>query len=71
MPKQNDDSTFIFFPSQIDVVNKRLFSPLSWNKPLSKTALGESYIMMIDRYLVAKNKDSLDVERVYNLSSIL
>ena len=71
MPKQNDDSTFTFFPSQIDVVNKRLFPPLSWNKSFSKTALGESYIMMIDRYLVAKNKDSLDVERVYNLSSIL
>ena len=54
-----------------DVVNKQLFSPLSWNNPLSKTALGESYILMINRHLEAKKKHSLDVEGVYYFSPFL
>ena len=54
-------------PCQIGVVNKQIVCPLSWNNQLSKTALGESYIMMTDRKLDAKKKLSLDVERVYNM----
>ena len=36
-----------FVAYQIDVVNKQLVSPLSWNDPLSETSLGESCILTI------------------------
>ena len=39
---------------------------LSWNNPQSET-LFELYILMIYRYLYAKEKHSLDVEGVYNM----
>ena len=57
----------IFVACQIDVVNKRLISPLSLNYPLSKTSLGESYILTIYRQLDAKEKHSLDVEGDFNM----
>ena len=51
--------------SQIDVDNKQLVSSFSWNNLFLKTALSESYILMIDWYLDAKKKNSLDVVGVY------
>ena len=57
-----------FVPRQIVVVNKQLFSPLTWNNPLSKIVLDDSYILMIDEHLDAKKILSLDVEGAYNLS---
>ena len=54
----------VFVACQIDVVNKQLVSPLSWNNLLSETSLGESYILTIYRHLGAKKKHSLDVERI-------
>ena len=39
-------------------MNKQLFSPLSLNNPLSRTALGQYCILMIDRYLNAKKKNT-------------
>ena len=65
MPKQNNGLVFrktkrckqyALFPCKTDAVNKKFFSPLSRNSSLSKTALGESYILMIDRHLDAKKK---------------
>ena len=65
MPKQNNDLAFrktktcrqhALLPCKTDAVNKQLFSPLSRNGSLSKTALGESYVLMIDRHLHAKKK---------------
>ena len=58
-----------FVLCQIDVVNKQTFCPLSWNNSLSKTALHQSDDYTDDgRYLDAKKKHSLNVERVCNLS---
>ena len=57
----------IYAVCQIDAVNKQLISLLSWNNPLSERSFGESYILPIDRYLDAKKKHSLDVERAYNM----
>ena len=57
-----------FVPRQIVAVNKQLFSLLTWNNPLSKIVLGDSYILMIDGHLDAKEKLYLDFEGVYNLS---
>ena len=57
-----------FVPCEIDNVNEQIFSPLTWNNPLSKEVIGESYILMIDRNVDATNKHSLGVERVCNLS---
>ena len=51
MPKQNDD---FFVVCQIHVVNRQLFSALNCNNPLAKTALGESYVLMINRHLDGK-----------------
>ena len=45
---------YFFIPCQIDVLNKQIFSQLDLNKPLPKTAFGESYTLMIDRNLDAK-----------------
>ena len=42
---------YFLVPCQIDVLNKKTFSSLDLNNPLTKTALGESYILMIDRNL--------------------
>ena len=56
-----------FVACQIDVLNKQLVSPLSWNNPLSETSLGESYILTIYRHLDAKEKHLLDAEGVYNI----
>ena len=50
-----------FAPCQIDVVNKQLFCPLSWNIPLPKTALGERYMLMIEE------KHSLGIDSICNL----
>ena len=57
----------LFVACQIDVLNKQLVSPLSWNKPLSEISSGESYILTIYRYLDAKKKHLLDAEGVYNI----
>ena len=57
----------VFVACQIDVLNKQLASPLSWNNPLSETSLGESYILTIYRHLDAKEKHFLDVKGVYNI----
>ena len=57
----------VFVACQIDVLNKQLASPLSWNNPLSETSLGESYILTTYRHLDAKEKHFLDVEGVYNI----
>ena len=54
-----------FVSCQIDVVNKQFFSSLSWNNPLPKTTLGESYILMIGRHLDVKKKHSLDLKFVF------
>ena len=43
-----------FVVCQIHVVNKQLFSALNCNNPLAKTALGESYVLMINRHLDGK-----------------
>ena len=56
-----------FVACQIDVLNKQLVPPLSWNNPLSETSLGESYILTIYRHLDAKEKHLLDAEGVYNI----
>ena len=56
-----------FAPCQINVVNKQLVSPISWNNLLSKTALGKSYIPMIDRHLDTQKIYILDGEGVGNL----
>ena len=56
-----------FVHCKIYAVNKQLVSPLSWNNPLSKASIGESYILMIYKYLDAKEKHYLDVEGVYNM----
>ena len=56
-----------FMSCQIDVLNKKLVSSLSWNTPFLKIALSESYILMIDRYLDAKKKHYLDVEGNYKM----
>ena len=60
MPKQSNDC-------QIDVLNKQLVSPVSWNNLLSETSFGESYIMIIYKHLDAKEKHFVDVEGVYNI----
>ena len=57
----------VFVPCQIDVVNKQLVSPHSWNNLISETLLGESYVLMIYRHPDVKEKHSLDVEGVYNM----
>ena len=57
----------VFVACQIDVVNKQLVSPLSWNNPLSETSFGNSYILTIYRHLDVKVKHPLDVEGVYNM----
>ena len=54
----------VFVSCQIDVVNKQLVYPLSWNNPLSKTSLGELYILMICRHLDGKEKHSFNAYRV-------
>ena len=54
-PRAIDNMHFLV-PGQIDAVNKKIFSPLSSNNPLSKIALGESYTLVIDRHLDAKKK---------------
>ena len=51
---------------QIDVVNKQLVSPLSWNNLLSEASLSESYLLTIYRHLDTKEKHFLYVEEVYN-----
>ena len=56
----------LFVACQIDVLNKQIVSPHSWNNPLSET-LDESYILTIYRHLDAKEKHFLDAERVYNI----
>ena len=58
---------YFLLPCQIDLVNKQLSSTLSWNNPLAKTALGQSYILMIDRHLDAEKKHSMYIEGVCNL----
>ena len=55
-----------FEPCETGVVNKQFVSPLIWNNLLSKTALGESYILIIDKHLEDKNH-SLNVEGVYKM----
>ena len=45
-----------FLTCQIDVVNKQLVPPISWNNPLPETALGESYILVIYRDLQSVTK---------------
>ena len=60
MPKQSNDC-------QIDVLNKQLVSPVSWNNLLSETSFGESCILMIYKHLDAKEKHFVDVEGVYNI----
>ena len=60
-----------FVSCQIDVVNKQFFSSLSWNNPLPKTTLGESYILMIGRHLDVKKKHSLDLKFVFYLLCFL
>ena len=52
-----------FVACKIDDVNKQLFSPLSWNNPLSETSLGESNMLSDYRYLDAKEKH----EGIYNM----
>ena len=54
---------------QINVVNKQLASPLSWNNSLSEILLDESYILKITiyRHLDVKAKHPSDVEKVYNM----
>ena len=52
---------------QFCVVDKQLFSPLSWNNLLSKTSLGESSILINERHLDVKKKHYLDVEGVFYL----
>ena len=49
-----------FVNCQTDVVNKQFVSSLSWNNPLSET-------WKIYRHLDAKEKHSIDVERIYNM----
>ena len=44
---------------QTDAVHKQPVSRFSLHSPLSKTALGEAYILMIDRHLGAKKKTFL------------
>ena len=56
----------VFVACQMDVLNKQLVSPLSWDNPLSETSLDESYILTIYRHLDAKEKHFLDAEGVYN-----
>ena len=56
-----------FVPCEIDVVNMQFASPLSLNNPLLKVALGETYMLMINRHLDANTKHSLIVEGVYNM----
>ena len=58
----------LFVPCQIDILNKQLVSPLSWNNSLSKRALGEPYILTIDRHVDIKKKHSLGVKEVYKIS---
>ena len=53
-------------PCQIDFLNKQLVSPLNWNNPSSKSVLDELYILMIYWQVDAKEKDSFDVEVVFN-----
>ena len=44
----------VFAACEIDFANKQLVSPsFSWNTTLLETSLGESYILMIYRYLHA------------------
>ena len=57
----------VFLACQIDVLNKQLVSPLSWNNTLLETSLDETYILTIFRQLDAMEKNSLDVDEVYNL----
>ena len=57
----------VFLACQIDVLNKQLVSPLSWNNTLLETSLDETYILTICRQLDATEKNSLDVDEVYNL----
>ena len=52
---------------QFCVVDKQLFSPLSWNNLLSKTSLDESSILISERHLDVKKKHYLDVEGVFYL----
>ena len=57
----------VFAACRIDVGNKQLFSPVSWNNPLLETLVGESYILTNCRHLDAQEEHSLDVERIYNM----
>ena len=57
----------VFVASQIDVFNRQLVSPLSWNNPLWETSLDESYILTIYRHPDAKEKYLLDAKEVYNI----
>ena len=41
------DNKHVFVACQIDVVNKQFVSLLGSNNPLSKTSLGESYILTV------------------------
>ena len=75
MPKPSDDSCLqeavgnmhVFVACQIDVVNKQLVSPLSWNDPESETSWGKSYILMLYKHLDTKKKHYLDVDGAYNM----
>ena len=62
-------SMHVFVACQIDVLNKQLVSPISWNNLLPETSLGESYVLMIYKHLDAKEKHFLAVEGVYNIIS--
>ena len=56
----------VFVACQIDVVNKQLVSPLSWNYPQSEVSLGKSYILTLYKHLDNKKKHYLDVDGAYN-----
>ena len=53
---------YVFVACQIDVLNKQLVCPLSWNNLLSEASLGGSYILTIYRHLHAKEKFFFRVE---------
>ena len=57
----------VFVASQIDVFNRQLVSPLSWNNPLLEISLDESYILAIYKHPDAKEKHLLDAKEVYNI----
>ena len=61
------ENMHVFVTCKIDVLNKQLVSPLSWNNPLSETSLDEWYILMSYRHLQGKEKHHLDAKGVFNI----